>query len=1064
MFKETKVAYIIGETFRDHLTPIIGDTPELLVKVANIPVIEFMLAHLHNHGFGQVCIFIKADPKKRVLKYLENSPRWSKSDFVQFNVISRKFENTLSIISHINMNLNPPSTFLLIDGPVITNIDYTKLMAFHKASQSRDIPFDVTTVMCEDKGGLYPNADPRFLAAYDVDSSELVHMSKLSVAPKPIISMHSQSVDAGVSYRLNPEHTKEVDDEEKTSSSAVGGSIGTGDGKGLDLVESDALTHLPIPLISSNSIVMSSKLQLSHVYVVTAKPVIQLIMEQGLDVDTMFELLLISSGQESMPVTPCVALLEGVKFAASIDCPAALASVWRSLVSGYICGYDPLANLLCERCESYVLTAKPVIQLIMEQGLDVDTMFELLLISSGQESMPVTPCVALLEGVKFAASIDCPAALASVWRSLVSGYICGYDPLANLLCERCESVCESTREGDEVPDRVCSTAIPSLPPGTSVPATSSSAFLSPLSSILVKHVVAGARKVGEIAEERKMQEINREERHNASTMVPVQRGNLCAIPPVQLQEVAKVLRASSDGQKSSSNPSTRSGTSSLSGRGEGSSYAHTPISSSSSSSVSSSSSSSVYSSPRLPHIPLSASLFPTQESLSTHPSSTSLVSSSHVYPPSFPGMNSIAQPGALSSSRLFSLRRSIFCTSSTNGTTTTKMCGRCVLGHNVDIESGVVLRSVCVGPESRIGRQCVLSEVLIGERCVIGACVHMQECILGDGVVVKPEVKIGPCVLVMAGSIVTRSTVIRTSVCGVQIVGDIERGDEPLSSLKYCMIAPPFSSQEGGNVLIHTESDKVRNKKNSRIDRDRRDIPDNGRGDDEDDEEEEEDDDSLACTPNPMAKYSHKATLQEAAHQLASGKRKRGEGSSGWIEHSNEDEYHAEDEEEEEDEEDDAIINTMREGSVDSIPSFTGSGMASPLRRAGVDEYETSDDQYDDDYAEEEEESSSTAWRSYIPTPIAIALPFNVLPWYAMFAISERVYPKGSKRQLTSSVSSSQSGSSVGKKEESGMGSNPRSARTYSGNSQLSCTSSLHSSYSLPPLPPSASLKLPISI
>ncbi|GKT17615.1 hypothetical protein ADUPG1_011142, partial [Aduncisulcus paluster] len=108
--------------------------------------------------------------------------------------------------------------------------------------------------------------------------------------------------------------------------------------------------------------------------------------------------------------------------------------------------------------------------------------------------------------------------------------------------------------------------------------------------------------------------------------------------------------------------------------------------------------------------------------------------------------------------------------------------------------------------------------------------------------------------------------------------------------------------------------------------------------------------------------------------------------------------------------------------------------------------------------------SSSTAWRSYIPTPIAIALPFNVLPWYAMFAISERVYPKGSKRQLTSSVSSSQSGSSVGKKEESGMGSNPRSARTYSGNSQLSCTSSLHSSYSLPPLPPSASLKLPISI
>ena len=134
-YEESHKAVIIGETFTNYLLkPLTDDTPNLLLPICGIPIIELMLDSLSSSNIiKEIIICIKKEnDAKQIERYLK---KYHKNLNIRI-IINEEFNCVGDCLRKIFADKLISNDFVLIRGLVITNADIDELYNIHMANKS----------------------------------------------------------------------------------------------------------------------------------------------------------------------------------------------------------------------------------------------------------------------------------------------------------------------------------------------------------------------------------------------------------------------------------------------------------------------------------------------------------------------------------------------------------------------------------------------------------------------------------------------------------------------------------------------------------------------------------------------------------------------------------------------------------------------------------------------------------------------------------------------------------------------------------------------------------------
>lgn len=176
-------ALVLAGGFGTRLRPLTCTRPKQLLPVANEPSIDWTLRNLSDHGVDTVVLAVNYMAEAFV-RYLGPSKH-------NLGILYSREERPLGTggpIKRAQSYFKGEEPFLVLNGDVISDIDYSRLLEFHK-----------------EKGGmatiaLYPVADPSRYGAVELDG----HGSVRRFVEKPKVGeAPSNLVNAGI-YVLDP--------------------------------------------------------------------------------------------------------------------------------------------------------------------------------------------------------------------------------------------------------------------------------------------------------------------------------------------------------------------------------------------------------------------------------------------------------------------------------------------------------------------------------------------------------------------------------------------------------------------------------------------------------------------------------------------------------------------------------------------------------------------------------------------------------------------------------------------------------------------------------------------
>ena len=113
------------------LRPYTMNCPKPMLEVQNKPILEFILNKCINAGFNNYFFSVNY-LKEKIIKYFEDGKSWD----ISINyLIEDKELGTAGSLSLLPKNIGK-EPILIMNGDVITELDYSKLLEFHKENKS----------------------------------------------------------------------------------------------------------------------------------------------------------------------------------------------------------------------------------------------------------------------------------------------------------------------------------------------------------------------------------------------------------------------------------------------------------------------------------------------------------------------------------------------------------------------------------------------------------------------------------------------------------------------------------------------------------------------------------------------------------------------------------------------------------------------------------------------------------------------------------------------------------------------------------------------------------------
>lgn len=141
-------AIVLTDSYESRFMPLTAELPRCLLPLANVPLIEYTLEFLARAGVNEVYLVCSAHAEQ-IQNYIEKS-RWAhKAAFAVTTVLSPELRSVGDAMRDLDNRGLISGDFLLVSGDVVTNIDFKKALAFHKAKKAADKDHIVTMVCAQ---------------------------------------------------------------------------------------------------------------------------------------------------------------------------------------------------------------------------------------------------------------------------------------------------------------------------------------------------------------------------------------------------------------------------------------------------------------------------------------------------------------------------------------------------------------------------------------------------------------------------------------------------------------------------------------------------------------------------------------------------------------------------------------------------------------------------------------------------------------------------------------------------------------------------------------------------
>ena len=177
--RENRVILMVGG-LGTRLRPLTNSTPKPMLPVGGKPILQTIVEKFVKHGFINItmCVGYKSNI---IQDYFEDGSKFgAKIDYI----LEDKRMGTAGALSLIEPSKRPKEPFFVMNGDLLTNVNFEKLLDFHKLENS-------TATMCV--------REYSYQVPYGVVNSKNNYIT--SIEEKPTYSFF---VNAGI-YMLNPE-------------------------------------------------------------------------------------------------------------------------------------------------------------------------------------------------------------------------------------------------------------------------------------------------------------------------------------------------------------------------------------------------------------------------------------------------------------------------------------------------------------------------------------------------------------------------------------------------------------------------------------------------------------------------------------------------------------------------------------------------------------------------------------------------------------------------------------------------------------------------------------------
>lgn len=139
-------AIVLTDSFETRFMPITSVKPRCLLPLANVPLIEYTLEFLARAGVNEVYLMCSSHAEQ-ISQYIELSKWAQNSAFTVTTIMSLESRSVGDAMRDLDNRGLITGDFLLVSGDVVTNIDFTKVMNFHKHKKLQDKDHIVTMVL-----------------------------------------------------------------------------------------------------------------------------------------------------------------------------------------------------------------------------------------------------------------------------------------------------------------------------------------------------------------------------------------------------------------------------------------------------------------------------------------------------------------------------------------------------------------------------------------------------------------------------------------------------------------------------------------------------------------------------------------------------------------------------------------------------------------------------------------------------------------------------------------------------------------------------------------------------
>ena len=130
-------AIVLTDSFETRFMPLTAVHPRCLLPLANVPLIEYTLEFLANAGVNEVYLMCSAHADQ-IQEYIENS-KWmgDNSPFSVTTIMSIESRSVGDTMRDLDNRGLIAGDFLLVSGDVVTNMDFSKALQFHKQKKHK---------------------------------------------------------------------------------------------------------------------------------------------------------------------------------------------------------------------------------------------------------------------------------------------------------------------------------------------------------------------------------------------------------------------------------------------------------------------------------------------------------------------------------------------------------------------------------------------------------------------------------------------------------------------------------------------------------------------------------------------------------------------------------------------------------------------------------------------------------------------------------------------------------------------------------------------------------------